>query len=154
VEIDFNEKPVQIASGGSAPQLISGSKDWTRPVKYQVSAKAGNTDGEESLLLVVTNRVLITETLPLPIKANETRTFDPCRINIAIRPTILCGRNDFFTSLVCQQALPYLMEFPHECAEQTFSRLYATTLAAHIANKYPAIKQVYDAWNKQAMMHY
>ena len=26
-------------------------------------------------------------------------------------------------------ALPYLMEYPHECAEQTFNRLYANALA-------------------------
>jgi uncharacterized protein YfaS (alpha-2-macroglobulin family) len=44
------------------------------------------------------------------------------------------------------QALPYLMEYPHECAEQVFSRLFANSLASHIANKYPAIKQVYDSW--------
>src|SRR5687767_10798415 len=44
------------------------------------------------------------------------------------------------------QALPYLMEYPHECAEQIFSRLYANTLASHIALKYPAIRQVYETW--------
>jgi hypothetical protein len=47
-------------------------KTWIRPIKYQVSASAGSfTDGEESMLPVVTNRILITETLPLPIKAKE-----------------------------------------------------------------------------------
>ena len=34
-------------------------------------------------------------------------------------------------------ALPYLMEYPYECSEQTFNRLYANALARHIANQRP-----------------
>ena len=30
-------------------------------------------------------------------------------------------------------ALPYLMEFPHECSEQVFHRFYANSIARHIA---------------------
>src|SRR5439155_3806840 len=43
-------------------------------------------------------------------------------------------------------ALPYLMEFPHECTEQTFNRLYANALARHIANSDPKIRRVFDQW--------
>jgi len=43
-------------------------------------------------------------------------------------------------------ALPYLMEYPHECTEQTFNRLYANTLAAHIAKSDPHIRRVFDLW--------
>ena len=34
-------------------------------------------------------------------------------------------------------ALPYLMEYPYECTEQTFNRLYANALARHIAQQRP-----------------
>lgn len=44
------------------------------------------------------------------------------------------------------QALPYLMEYPHDCAEQIFNRLYANSLAAHIANKIPSIKKTMEVW--------
>ncbi|HEX5111917.1 MAG TPA: alpha-2-macroglobulin family protein, partial [Saprospiraceae bacterium] len=154
-KLTSSEKPVQITAGGSAAQswTLQVPKDWTRPVKYQVSAKAGNfTDGEESLLPVVTNRVLITETLPLPVKANETRTFIFKSMQDQHSNTLT--NHQYVVEMTSSpawyavQALPYLMEFPHECAEQIFSRLYANTLAAHIANKYPAIKQVYDAWRQ------
>ena len=40
----------------------------------------------------------------------------------------------------------YLMEYPYECAEQTFNRFYANTLASSIINKAPNIKKVFDAW--------
>src|SRR5690606_3391086 len=43
-------------------------------------------------------------------------------------------------------ALPYLMEFPHECTEQTFNRFYANALARHIADGDPKIRAVFDQW--------
>ena len=44
------------------------------------------------------------------------------------------------------QALPYLMEYPYDCVEQTFSKFYANSIASHIANSNPRIKQVFDTW--------
>ena len=43
-------------------------------------------------------------------------------------------------------ALPYLMEYPHECSEQTFNRLYANALARHIAASDPKIRRIFDQW--------
>ena len=37
-------------------------------------------------------------------------------------------------------ALPYLMETPYECTEQTFNRLYANSLARYIALSDPKIR--------------
>ena len=45
------------------------------------------------------------------------------------------------------QALPYLMEYPYECAEQTWNRYYANALASKIANTSPRIKQIFESWN-------
>jgi len=44
------------------------------------------------------------------------------------------------------QALPYLMEYPYECAEQTWNRYYANSLATFISNSSPRIKQVFETW--------
>ncbi len=46
-------------------------------------------------------------------------------------------------------ALPYLMDFPHECTEQTFNRLYANSLARHIAESDPKIRRVFDIWKRE-----
>src|SRR2546423_6144973 len=43
-------------------------------------------------------------------------------------------------------ALPYLMEFPHECSEQTFNRFYANALARFIAGSDPKIHRVFEQW--------
>ena len=44
------------------------------------------------------------------------------------------------------QSLPYLMEYPHACSEQMFSKYYANTLASFVANSNPKIQAVFDAW--------
>ncbi|MCW3086232.1 MAG: hypothetical protein JWP12_3598 [Bacteroidetes bacterium] len=125
-------------------------------IMYKVVAKSGSyTDGEEMALPVLTNRMLVTETLPLPVRGNETKTF---------RFEKLISQNNNSTTLRNQkltleftsnpawyavQSLPYLMEYPYECAEQTFSRFYANSIASHIANSSPKIKAVFDSWKSQ-----
>ena len=44
------------------------------------------------------------------------------------------------------QSLPYLMEYPYECAEQTWNRYYANALANMIANSSPRIKEIFEQW--------
>ncbi len=44
------------------------------------------------------------------------------------------------------QALPYLMEYPYECAEQTFNRYYANSMATKIISSSPKIKAVFEKW--------
>ncbi|MEO5907502.1 MAG: alpha-2-macroglobulin family protein, partial [Saprospiraceae bacterium] len=152
-KIQSTSKDLKIDASGTAPLswTVEVPRKWTTPVKYQVSASAGAfTDGEEAMLPVVTNRILITETLPLPLKAKETRTFVFKSMQANSSSTIDHHRYtvEMTTSPAwyAVQALPYLMEYPHECAEQVFNRLYANTLASHIAVKYPAIKQTYETW--------
>jgi uncharacterized protein YfaS (alpha-2-macroglobulin family) len=43
-------------------------------------------------------------------------------------------------------ALPYLMEYPDECSEQVFNRLYANALARHIAKSDPKIRRIFELW--------
>jgi uncharacterized protein YfaS (alpha-2-macroglobulin family) len=143
----------QLKEMGSSPVywMLAVPAKWHRPVKYQVTGSAGTfSDGEEAMLPVVTNRILITETLPLPVKANETKTFV---FRSMLENTTGTSASHLYAvemtttpAWLAVQALPYLMEYPHESSEQTFSRIYANALASHIAVKYPAIKNVYDEW--------
>ncbi|MEO6130479.1 MAG: alpha-2-macroglobulin family protein, partial [Saprospiraceae bacterium] len=152
-KIGNSNQTLKIGAGLSTPLswTLQVPKTWIRPVKYQVSATAGTfTDGEEAMLPVVTNRILVTETLPLPIKAKETRTF--VFKSMQSNSSSSLSNHQYVVEMTTSpawyavQALPYLMEYPHECAEQLFSRLYANSLGAQIINKYPAIKRVYDGW--------
>ncbi|MFZ1665884.1 MAG: alpha-2-macroglobulin family protein [Flavobacteriales bacterium] len=120
-------------------------------VSVRISAKAGSfTDGEEKPLPILTDRVLVTESLPLPISKAGTKTFTLEKLKNDTSSTL---RNQSlkleFTpnpAWYAVQALPYLMEYPHACSEQVFSRFYANSLASHIVDESPAIKQVFAEW--------
>lgn len=123
-------------------------------VTYRVTARAGSfSDGEEQAVPILKNRMLVTESLPLPVRANQTKsfTFDKL-INSSLSTTLKHHRVTLeFTSnpvWYAVQALPYLMEYPHECMEQVFSRFYANSIASYIVNRQPKIKQVFDTWKK------
>jgi hypothetical protein len=120
-------------------------------VAYRVVAQSGKfSDGEESSLPVLTNSMLVTETLPLPVKGRQTKTYTLDKLLHNTSTTLRSHKLTLeFTSnpaWYAIQALPYLMEYPYECAEQTFSRFYANNIASYIANSSPRIKQVFDSW--------
>jgi hypothetical protein len=114
-------------------------------------AKAGKfTDGEENALPVLSNRMMVTETLPMWLRSNQTKAFTLDKLKNNTSTTL---KNHKLTLEVTSnpawyavQALPYLMEYPYECAEQTFSRYYANALASHIANSNPRIQEVFNRW--------
>ena len=120
-------------------------------VVYRITAQSGNfSDGEENALPVLTNRMLVTETLPLPIRGGKSKDFifeklknNKSKTLTNHSLTLEITSNPVWYAI---QALPYLMEYPYECAEQTFSRLYANALATQIANSNPEIKKVFDTW--------
>ena len=122
-------------------------------ITYRVTAQAGIfSDGEENAVPVLTNRMLVTESLPLPINGKQTKIFkfDKLLNSGAAGSTLRNHKLTLeFTSnpaWYAVQALPYLMEFPYQCAEQIFSRYYANSIATHIANSNPKIKRVFDSW--------
>ena len=68
----FSLKPKQSANLEWSIEIPEGIQALT----YRVVAKAGNfSDGEEMTIPVVTNRMLVTESLPLPIRGNQSKDF-------------------------------------------------------------------------------
>ncbi|MCX7550733.1 alpha-2-macroglobulin family protein [Xanthomarina sp. F2636L] len=120
-------------------------------IQYKIIAKAGNySDGEQNALPVLSNRMLVTETMPMWIRSNETRTFTLDKLKTTTSTTL---KNHKLTlemtsnpAWYAVQALPYLMEYPYDCNEQIFSRFYANSLASHIANSNPRIQEVFNQW--------
>ncbi|WP_128331975.1 alpha-2-macroglobulin [Apibacter sp. HY039] len=125
-------------------------------VIYRIVATSGNySDGEESVLPVLTNRMLVTETLPIYIKENQKKEFKFDKLldnksntlqnfNLSMEMTT----NPLWLAVF---SLPYLREYPYECSEQLFSRLYGNILSTYIINSSPKIKKVFDNWNLQGV---
>ena len=126
--------------------------DGMQAIMYKIVAKAGKfTDGEEMVIPVLTNRMLVTETLPLPIRGKQTKKYTLKKLADSGKSKTLKNHKltlEYTTNPAWYaiQALPYLMEYPYDCSEQIFSRFYANSIASHIANSSPRIKQVFDSW--------
>jgi uncharacterized protein YfaS (alpha-2-macroglobulin family) len=144
--------PFSIAKGQSTGirwKLIIPS--GVRAVTYKVIAKAGKfTDGEESTLPVLTNRQLITESLPFMLRPKQTREY---RFDKMVDQKSTTLRNEAYTIEFTSnpvwyaiQAMPYLMEYPFECSEQVFSRFFANSISTTVMNSSPRIKAVFDTW--------
>ena len=120
-------------------------------VQYKIIAQAAEfSDGEQNALPVLSNRMLVTETIPMWVRSNETRTFtlDKLKNNSSEslkhhKLTLEMTTNPAWYAV---QALPYLMEYPYDCNEQIFSRYYANVLAQHIATSNPKIEAVFNQW--------
>ena len=119
---------------------------------HRIVAEAGDfADGEESAIPVLTNRMLVTETLPLPVRGGQSKSFTLKNLSRAGDSRTLQHHKLSleFTSnpaWYAVKALPYLMEYPYECTEQIFNRFYANSLASAAANRHPKIKNVFEAW--------
>lgn len=126
--------------------------DGQGPIQYKaVGASEKLSDGEEAAIPVLSKRVLVTESISLPIRGPATKTFDFKKLQESAKSDTL--RHQTLSVQMTSQpawyavmALPYLMEYPHECSEQTFNRLYANALARHVANSDPKIRRVFDQW--------
>jgi uncharacterized protein YfaS (alpha-2-macroglobulin family) len=123
-------------------------------IQFKAVASANNLkDGEEGILPVLSRRIFVQESIPLWVRGPGQRTFAFEKLkNSGSSKTLV---NKGFTVQVASnpswyavQALPFLMEFPHECSEQVFNRLYANALARQIANSDPKIRKIFDTWRE------
>ena len=131
---------------------------YNNAVVYRFTASSDSarfSDGEEASLPVLTNSMLVTESLPLHIQGNTTK-------KIKFQKLLQSGSSETLQhhSLTVEfsanpawyavQALPYLIEYPYECSEQTFNRFYANALAMKIANASPRIKAIFEKWKSSS----
>lgn len=108
------------------------------------------SDGEQHLLPVLSNKDFITETLAMPIRGEETRTFSldslfnhNARTATERRLTVEFTGNPVWYAV---QALPVLSLPSTDNAISWATAYYANSLAGYIANSQPRIKAVFDSW--------
>ncbi len=148
------EKNKRFSIGANASISVSWSlsiPEFLSMVQYKIVASTDDfSDGEQNVLPILSSRTLVTETLPMHVKSGETKTFELEKLKNNTSNTLQHHKlvleitsNPTWYAL---QALPYLMEYPYECAEQTFARFYANVIAKHIVTKHRKIKQVFQSW--------
>jgi len=147
---------------GQAFNIESGMSQglaWTVSIpeaKYQaISIRIGGVandheDAEEATIPVLTNRVLVTETMPMYIKGNETKQFN----FLAFAQNNSTTKKDFSYTIeytthpvwYAIQAIPFLNQANSICTTAKADELFANLLSARIVNSYPKIKNVLDRW--------
>ncbi len=133
------------------PYAYNKALTWRMVVKTQDGSLS---DGEENILPVLTNRMLVTETLPLHMRGSGTKNFKFDKLINSSKSNTLTTQSltvEYTSNPVwyAVQALPYMMEHPYECAEQTWNRYYANIIASFIASSSPKIKQVFEKWKTE-----
>ncbi|MWB94414.1 TonB-dependent receptor plug domain-containing protein [Flavobacterium sp. GA093] len=163
--IDNEMLNAQNVKNFTIPAFGNTTANWTitipeglQGVQYKILAKSGDySDGEENILPVLTNNMLVTESIPIWVRENSKKeyTFENLKNN-----TSSTLKNHQFTfeytsnpTWITIQSLPYLMEYEHECAEQTFARFYANALASDIIGSNPKIATVFEKWRKSGNLN-
>lgn len=111
------------------------------------------SDGEQQLLPVLSNKEHLVETLPMPVRGEETRTFSldslfnrQSKTATDRKLTIEFTGNPAWYAI---QALPSLSLPVNNNAISWATAYYANTLASYIMNSQPKIKAVFESWKLQ-----
>ncbi len=134
---------------------------WTAPdatvlngLIYRMKVEAGNqSDGEEGYLPVLTNQILVTESLPLYVPSMSTRSYDfqdlkdvlSSETAEVLKYSIEHVSNPAWYAI---QALPYLSAVHHEGIAQLAARYFANQVGLNIIQANPVIKRVIDQWRR------
>ncbi|PZD76992.1 TonB-dependent receptor plug domain-containing protein [Mesonia sp. K7] len=142
------------AKGNSEVSWMLNIPENLSAVRYRIVAKADKfSDGEESIIPVLNNRIFVTETLPVWVNPQEEKTFTFENLKNNNSTSLENHQLIFeFTSnpvWAALQSLPYLIEFPHECSEQTFARFYSNHLAGLMVKNNPEIKETLENWKDE-----
>lgn len=125
---------------------------FNKALTWRIVARSGNySDGEENILPVMTNRMLVTESLPLQLKGSGIKEFRFDKLlksgeSGSLQQHALTIEFTSNPAWYAVQALPWLMEYPYDCAEQTWNRYFANSLASHIVHSAPRIRTVFEKW--------
>ncbi|MDR0863908.1 MAG: alpha-2-macroglobulin [Candidatus Symbiothrix sp.] len=158
------ESNIVIANASKEFSIEAGkttSVNWTFEVPSKIDLTALKivaqssdfSDGEQHLIPVLPNRMLVTESLPLNVLGGQTRTFSFDKPAQNTSPTLENYRMTLeFTSnptWYAVQALPSITTPQTDNVLSWFAAYYSNSLAVRIANSTSKIKQIIDVWTKQ-----
>ena len=140
-----NVRPFHVDAGGGTNlgfPVIAPRRIGT--VAFKVTATAGDTsDGELRPLPILPSRVHLVQSRFATLHDKDKRTLkfadlertdDASRENEQLVVTL--DAQLFYTVL---QALPYLIDYPYECAEQTMNRFLSSGIMTSLFSQYPAV---------------
>lgn len=154
------DQPVVCLTKSQKPFLLSADSmttaSWTIPVPMHINligcrivADSDNgSDGEQHLIPVLSDQVLITESTPFYLnQTGEKQIRLPgSSQNTPFRLTLELSANPVWYAV---QALPTLAQPEKDDVLSWFASYYSNTLATSIVNAHPRIRQVINRWTAQ-----
>ncbi|MBM3306490.1 MAG: hypothetical protein FJY79_11215, partial [Candidatus Aminicenantes bacterium] len=142
------------AGGGSAVVFPLSAPARVGTVAFKVTAKAGSfSDGELRPLPVLPGRVRLVQSRFATLREGKPRELrfadlakpdDPTLVNEQLVVTVDA---QLFYGLL--EALPYLVNYPYECTEQTLNRFLSTGILTSLYDRYPAVGKMAAALSKR-----
>lgn len=158
-KISLNEdyREIVVPAGKSVPVLLplkipsDGSlKSLELFLKFE---SANYSDAIKEWLPIIPSKILVTESRPFILREKQKISF-----KLSNDKASKVGENTFDLQLTSNPAwiaiksLPYLMEFPYDCNEQLFNKLYANVLGTHLLTQYPTISKVINEWKNSGSL--
>ncbi|MBI1836577.1 MAG: hypothetical protein HYR91_04860 [Flavobacteriia bacterium] len=150
----INDQKVKVPANSSAEVSwkINIPEDKFSLIAYQIEASnAQFGDAERKAIPILSNKQLVVEAMPFvkTSKGEQAFTLEKLK-NLSstaqkISYTLEMQTQPMWTTLM---SLPYLIEFPYECAEQTFARYFGNVLAQKIIKDNPAFKRIIETWKQ------
>ncbi|MCX6318569.1 MAG: MG2 domain-containing protein [Bacteroidetes bacterium] len=152
---------IQLAPGKSMAVifLLEAPASYNKALTWRITARTTSesgekfSDGEQNNIPVLPHRMLVSSSLPLYNDKPGTRQFQfnnllESKKSSTLRHFALTTEYSTNPAWYAIQSLPYLMEFPYECAEQTWNRYYANALASVLIQSAPEMGSVFAQWAK------
>ncbi len=147
------------AGGGTAVTFPLAAPARVGTVAFKVTARAGAfSDGELRPLPVLPGRMHLVQSRFVTLKgagASREMTFDdlrgnddPTRVNEQLVVTVDA---QLFYGLL--DALPYLVNYPYECTEQTLNRFLSTGILTGLYGKFPAVARMAQELSKRETVY-
>lgn len=147
---------ISFTAGASSTAIVNWTvkvpETYSGALGYRVTAAAGDyTDGEQQALPVLSNAVLVTETLPLYLRGNGTHTFHWDALDKmpdGILPqalTVEYASNPVWYAIL---TLPFFDQqlTGKESADALFQRYYANALSGLMAATIPGFRSTMTQW--------
>ena len=128
--------------------------DYTNPIKIKMIAQGGgHSDGEQSVIPVLTNRMLVTETMPMFVPQGVKKTFEMDGLDKLGTSNSLQSEN--FTvemtlnpAWIVAKAIPFLTAKKGQSSRAIFDAINGNMLMAHLLKQQPQIKSAISMWKE------
>ncbi len=156
----------EVDANGSATLSfdVEGLKEGVY-INKVVAAGNGYSDGEQHYLPVLSNRELVTNTLPFALMEKGSKEFDLGKLYQNKEGKSLVGKDGKLTKTMADakitleytnnpswlmiQALPSVSNPSRDNAISLMTAIYSNSIARHIMKSSPVIKQVVEVWRQE-----